>query len=318
MGLVLCLGVDYRAAAQGMFYGRNTSATMVLNADGSPLRKAVGRVEIIVGGEVLSGPEYTLVADGLFDFGVLTVPGAGPGKMVSATVRAWDSDHGATFAAARAGLVGQGSWTYDLLLGGGDLPPTEMIDFKELTLQGCIGREIPLPGHAEVQEGQPVYYGWPWEGDPAIISGVHLPTLAINQRPVFPVLGSPTGLALGSLTYVSNRLAYVPSPRTYGTDAVYYQVDRTGCFGTGVGNGVVFFEIQPSPARFKPTLFIASGKPGLLGLDGHRYRIEKSADLSAWASAGEVTGNFSEVDLSPFLAPGDRAQFIRATESTPP
>ncbi len=58
--------------------------------------------------------------------------------------------------------------------------------------------------------------------------------------------------------------------------------------------------------------------PKLRGLDGHRYRIEKSADLSVWTSAGEVTGNFSEVDLSPFLAPGDRAQFVRATEILKP
>ncbi len=123
---------------------------------------------------------------------------------------------------------------------------------------------------------------------------------------------------MGALAYVSNRLAYVPLPRTYGTDAVYYQVDGTGCFGTGIGTAVVFLDIQPSPARLKPTLFIASGKPGLFALDGHRYRIEKSADLSAWASAGEVTGNFSEVDLSPFLSPGDRAQFVRATEILKP
>jgi hypothetical protein len=313
VGLVLCLAVDSGVAAQGLFYGRNTSATMILNADGSPLKRDFGRVEILVGGEVLSGSKNTLVADGLFDFGVLTVPGAGPGKTVTATIRAWDTTYGATFAAALGvSRLGHGSWTYDLYLGGGDLPPTEMIFFKDLWLQGCIGREIPPPGHVEAQERQPFYYAWPWDGNPGIISDIQLPTVAINQRPVFPVPGYPKGLALGSLAYVSNRLAYIPLPRTYGTDAVYYQVLRTGCSGIGGGNGVVFFEIQPSPARFKPTLFIASGKPGLLALDGHRYRIEKSADLSAWMSAGEVTGNFSEVDLSPFLAPGDRAQFVRA------
>lgn len=63
-----------------------------------------------------------------------------------------------------------------------------------------------------------------------------------------------------------------------------------------------------------------SGKviPKVRGLDGHCYRIERSADLSVRASVGEVTGNFSEVDLSPFLSPGDRVQFICATEIPKP
>ena len=316
---MLCLWSGFGLAAQGTFYGRNTSSTMILDIDGAPLSKAVGRVEIIVSGTVLSGSVNTLVADGLFDFGVLTVPWMGPGVTASVTVRAWDARYGDTYAAVFVGaFIGFGSSTFDVVLGGGDSAAAEMVFFKGFRLRGCFGTVVPSPGHMEVQEGQPAYYAWPWAGNPGIISDINLPNFAYNQHPGFPVPGFPKGLALGSLAYISNRLAYVPLPRTYGTDAVYYQVARTGCFGIGSGNGVVFFDIQPSPARLKPTLVLASAKPRLLGLNGRRYRIEKSADLTAWGLAGEVTGSFSEVDLSSFLAPDARAQFFRATEITGP
>ena len=317
-GLVLCLWSGFGAAAQGAFDAYNNSeVNPILAGDYTRLSVEVGRVEILYKGIVLNTSKNTLASLGTFSFGILTIPDAEPGETVTITVRAWDVTLGATYEAAEAAIFGVrvSSSTFVVLLGTAALPGN-LDYFHGLTLgRPCFGTSVPPPYHAEVQEGQPVSFPWVGIG---FGQNIHPPNAAYNQRPGFPVPGYPKGLALGSLAYVSNWLAYVPLPRTYGTDAVYYQVDRTGCFGIGVGTGVVFFDIQPSPSRFKPTLFIASGKPGLLALDGHRYRIEKSADLSVWTSAGEVTGNFSEVDLSPFLAPGDRAQFVRATEILKP
>ena len=137
---ILAIGLvalSLSAFAQGTFNGKNTSTTPVLNFDGSKLSKVTGRVEILVGGTVLSTAKNTFAADGIFSLGVITTSVAGGGT-ASVTVRAWDSLVGATYAAAAAaGKGGFATSTFDVAnLATGSTPPPGMDNFKGLTLTG--------------------------------------------------------------------------------------------------------------------------------------------------------------------------------------
>lgn len=71
---ILAIGLvalSLSAFAQGTFNGKNTSTSPVLGADGLKLSKVTGRVEILVGGTVLSTAKNTFAADGIFSLGVI-------------------------------------------------------------------------------------------------------------------------------------------------------------------------------------------------------------------------------------------------------
>jgi hypothetical protein len=134
---ILAIGLvalSLSAFAQGTFNGKNTSTSPVLGADGLKLSKVTGRVEILVGGTVLSTAKNTFAADGIFSLGVITTSVAGGGT-ASVTVRAWDSAVGATYDAAVAAGKGFASSTFDVAgLATGSTPPPGMDNFKGLTL----------------------------------------------------------------------------------------------------------------------------------------------------------------------------------------
>lgn len=74
--------------------------------EGSPLAKAVGRVEVLTadGLTVLSpvqdGTGNALAADGIFSLGPMTVPGSTVGSPATVLLRAWDNSTGGTYALA--------------------------------------------------------------------------------------------------------------------------------------------------------------------------------------------------------------------------
>jgi hypothetical protein len=311
VGLVLFLGAEFGLVAQSRFNAKNLNTSPILAVDGvTKLSKAVGRVEIVYKGVVLNTGKKTFAADGIFSLGALLVPDVPPGGTAAITVRVWDSSVGATFADALGAGCCFAASTFDVqyLTGGAD-PPPAMDNFKGLTLNGkswCLHTDA-----ISVKEGAFAEFTLPDQG-------------ASNGRPASILTNSftwsgrsPAGTFGGTLPNVT----YQPAAHSYASDDFSYHYP----FGFGSDSFCLVYTtitVIPAPERSGPALVAesTSGKviPKLRGLDGHRYRIEKSADLSAWTSAGEVTGNFSEVDLSPFLAPGDRAQFVRATEITPP
>ena len=145
---ILALGLvalSLSAFAQGTFNGKNTSTSPLLGADGLKLSKATGRVEILVGGTVLSTAKNTLAADGIFSLGVITVPNAASGSTVAVTVRAWDTSAGATYTAAFvANNGGFAATTFNVEgLATGSTPPPAMANFTGLQLGGTT--VIPEP-----------------------------------------------------------------------------------------------------------------------------------------------------------------------------
>jgi hypothetical protein len=95
-----------------------TAKALILGANGQPLARGLGSVEILdsLGNVIRSGH---LVAAGIFAFGVVEIPGTVPGGNGSIQIRAWDGSQEDTFDTARirtseiVTLVG---------LGGGSIP----------------------------------------------------------------------------------------------------------------------------------------------------------------------------------------------------
>ncbi len=168
---LLLLGslLSFAAAAQGTFNANNnftpagaSAKAFVLDASGSPLAKANGRVEILSGNTTLSPNGSTGVAltlDGLFFINGMAVPGVPTGGTATLVVRAWDVSTGTTYAAATVkatATVTVGS------LGGGTTPPATFgnnSDFRGLRLSGTPpGPEAPKvasnPVATTITEGQ--------------------------------------------------------------------------------------------------------------------------------------------------------------------
>ena len=120
----------------GTFNGKNSSTlSPLLTPEGSKLPVANGRVEILYKDTVLNTAEKTLVIDGVFSLGVLTVPGVAAGGSATLTVRAWDTRAGATYALAQAAGSGFGSSTFSVTgLGGGLTAPPALDNFKGIRL----------------------------------------------------------------------------------------------------------------------------------------------------------------------------------------
>lgn len=306
---VLCLVAALPLAAQGTFNARNNSTTLVLRGDGTKLSKAVGRVEIVYQGIVLNTAKNTFAADGIFSVGVMTVPGVGAGGTATITVRVWDSSVGATYDAAFFS-GGANAATFDVVgLATGSTPPPAMFNFfKGLTVGSswCLHFD-----YFTVQEGASIEFTLPDQG-------------TYNGRPASFLTNSYTGTGQphpGTFSGILPNVTYRPAPRSYAPDSFTY------LYPTGFGNIISFclvsagITVLPAPERSGPALVseVSGDKvvPKLRGLNGHRYQVERSADLRVWDLAGEVTGNFTEVDLSPFLTLGDQAQFLRATDLTP-
>ncbi len=306
---VLCLSAASPLVAQGKFNAKNSSTTPVIGPDGvTRMSKVVGRVEIVYKGTVLSTAKNTFAADGIFSLGILTVPDVGAGGTATITVRVWDVTSGATYASAST----TGEVTFDIS-GLVTEPPSfpALADFFP-GLALCSGGVFASNGGATVEEG-----GAPLTFD---LSAVHPytccnSTLSGQSASVLTNL-FPGSLRFGTLSGVLPILIYAPPAHVYGYDGFTYPVGPGRCYPYSFA-----ITISPSPERSRPALAAAASAdkvvPKLRGLNGHRYRVERSADLMAWGLAGEVTGNFSEVDLSPFIAPDDQAQFFRASDLTP-
>ena len=304
---VLCFVAALPLAAQGTFSAKNDSTTLVLRGDGTKLSKAVGRVEIVYQGKVLNTAKNNFAADGIFSLGVMTVPGVGAGGTATITVRVWDSSVGATYEAAFFS-GGANAATFDVVgLATGTTPPPGMFDFfKGLTLG------LNWCAHLDwftVQEGASIEFTLPDQGT---YNGRH----ASVFTNFFTGTGQPHP---GTFSGILPNVTYRPAPRSYHPDSFTY------LFPLGLGFDFCLvpagITVLPAPERSGPALVsdVSGGKvvPKLRGLNGHRYRVERSSDLRAWDLAGEVTGNFTEVDLSPFLTLGDQAQYLRASDLTP-
>ncbi|MBN8245940.1 MAG: hypothetical protein J0L84_00695 [Verrucomicrobia bacterium] len=92
-----------------------------------PLPKHLGRVEVLdaTGAVIKAGG---LVADGLFNLGVVAIPGSTPGGAGNIVIRAWDTSTGDSFDATA--LRAQTLVTLTQL-GGGDLPPPRLGDVSD-------------------------------------------------------------------------------------------------------------------------------------------------------------------------------------------
>ncbi len=129
---------DRSVVVTGTFNAKNSAtASPLLADDGSKLSVAAGRVEVLFNGTVLNTAEKTLVVDGVFSLGVLTVPGAAAGGSATITVRAWDVGAGASYAVAEGAGFGFGSSTFSVTgLGGGVTAPPALDNFKGIRLAG--------------------------------------------------------------------------------------------------------------------------------------------------------------------------------------
>jgi len=307
LSCVFCLVAALPLTAQGTFFARNDSTTLVLREDGTKMPKVVGRVEIVFQGIVLSTARNTFAADGIFVLGPITVPGVGAGGTATITVRVWDSSVGATFD--EAVLYGRADGaTFDVVgLGTGTtLGPSMANFFKGLTVEPhfCLHFD-----NFTVQEGDSIAFTLPDQG-------------TYNGRPASLLTNTYTWTGQphsGTFSGILPNVTYRPTPRSYAPDSFTY------LFPLGLGFGFCLvpagITVLPAPERSGPALVseVSGDKvvPKLRGLNLHRYRVERSADLTAWGLAGEVTGNFTEVDLSTFLALGVQAQYLRATDLTP-
>ena len=129
---------DRSVVVGGTFDAKNSAtASPLLAEDGSKLSVAAGRVEVLFNGTVLNTAEKTLVVDGVFSLGVLTVPGVAAGGSATITVRAWDVGAGASYAVAEGAGFGFGSSTFSVTgLGGGVTAPPALDNFKGIRLAG--------------------------------------------------------------------------------------------------------------------------------------------------------------------------------------
>ncbi|MEN9676715.1 MAG: hypothetical protein RIS76_2611 [Verrucomicrobiota bacterium] len=116
---------------------------LILDPDGAPLSRSVGRVEVIGSdSSILSstkdGTGNPLGADGIFALGVMSVPGGRLGGSGRVTLRVWDSSTGASYD--EASVRGQTSISLPSL-DGGMKPPDNLSDsdFRGLRLSGGIG-----------------------------------------------------------------------------------------------------------------------------------------------------------------------------------
>ena len=171
----------------------------------------------------------------------------------------------------------------------------------------------PQPEVVQTTEDHPVSISVNW----IAINLWSQPISIIKEAASVTSYNRERGLFLGTVSGTTPTLVYTPQPHAYGTDQLYYTYGF--CPALGPFDSRVIIAIQPSAARQRPTLLISNTKtPSLLGLNGHRYRIEQSADLNSWEPIGSATGNYTTVDLSPFISAGTRAQFLRASEITGP
>ena len=294
-----------RISAQGNFNASNSVRSLILAPNGSRLSKAIGRVDVLYKGAVLSTAKNTFSGDGIFGLGVLTVPGVGSGGSAEITVRAWDSTVGKTFPLASANGSPAGSVTFTVSgLATGANPPPGMDNFRGFTLGSPT---ILTQAFVSVDENVPGPVLWllcrpGWGGECEGILGVPSVSLAHST--------------LGTFSGRDCQIVFNPFPNRYGSEGFLFPL----CGDQWAESQSGSISIRPAPERSMPALVVVSSQgktiPKLRGLNARRYRIERSADLTAWNASGEVVGNFSEVDLSPFLPPDDRAQFFRAIDVT--
>jgi hypothetical protein len=119
----------------------------------------------------------------------------------------------------------------------------------------------------------------------------------------------------GALVEFDGRLYYRHAPNTYGSVEFWKFV---WLCDIPVGLPILSFTVLPSPKRPYLALNPADAtKPGQLvlrGLAPKRYRVEKSADLSAWQPVGEFVANYSEVPVQALAPNATEVQFFRAVE----
>lgn len=92
-----------------------------------PFPKSLGRVEVLdgTGATIKAGG---LAADGIFNLGVVAIPGSTAGGIGTIIIRAWDSSTGNSYAVATL----RSSVVVSLTgLGGGDLPPPKLGDVSD-------------------------------------------------------------------------------------------------------------------------------------------------------------------------------------------
>lgn len=128
------------------------------------------------------------------------------------------------------------------------------------------------------------------------------------------------GLQLGSLSEPPNRLGstYTANANTYGEDRVYQY--RQGGFCDPPRWTATLLKIQVRPSPLRP--YLATKLNGnqhslvLRGLDGRKYRLQRSTNLITWENRNEVIGNTSEVALPDTENDGVESRFYRVLDVT--
>ena len=275
----------------------------------------------------------TFSSSGGFNGGNLTIPGDYGGKAVTFQVRVWNGEAFANYdLARRAASVGESEPFTETLVTPPERPQglLNLKSFRLWTGPSCNFLPTTVYDQITIHEGEsiPVHVD---VGDCADFQYRDVSALiAYNQNPTGPIIDKLPGLSLGTLHGVRNPFdgsqfeeapfTYVSSTNFYGTDYIYSEI----CCGFGgqrnYGSRAIAVTIQPSEARQQPTLFIpAPKKVALLGLNGRRYRIDRSFDLESWTQAATLTGNYSTVDLTKYVInKGTSTQFLRATDVTIP
>ena len=262
----------------GTFSAKNligTERRYILNGAGAPLPVAVGAVDIVYQGAVIKAG--SLVQDGVFAFGTVSIPGTKLGDTVTLTVRAWDISTGATFDLATK------KGTQDVVVGplGGDItPPIGMSNFKGFAISsGLVPPVITVPPVAPAVKnkndsltlsvtasGTGLSYQWQKDGadlkESATVSGVATPTLRLTalsaaSRGSYRAVVSNAGGSVPSSACVLGVL--VPQTISFGTLPALAYGDAGTLNVTASSGLAVVVKLVSGPATLAGKTLTATG-----------------------------------------------------------
>lgn len=235
------------------------------------------------------------------------IPGALPGEVVWLRVKAWDKAAGSYEGAVQSFGFAYGQsavFSYSQPATITDPSDTWPINFKGF----AIKHNLATP------------FG-PWS--------INVPTVSVIENESVPVPdatlanGEPVSreqwywalelwfwwsgvVNRDRLSEVDGRLLYYPPSHTYGL--LSYADDSIN----------LTFEVRPSARR--PYMAVVQDpfiwRVALRGLEGRRYRVERSTDLAKWDRVGEFTANSTEVTAEAVSATS-LTTYFRAVDVSP-
>lgn len=262
----------------------------------------------------------TTALPGTWSGGTRKLPGVSPGTAVSLKVRVWDSGY-PSFEAAAAANKGTGESAVFAFQDPLNNPPVAS-DFFMTNFRGFSINKQPCPltpswfFTTPSADGGRVYENELWDIPDGTIRDQPVPrdNWYAFLRSVVPPQADALG---GTLVELDSRLFYRHAPNSYGY--VNFVITGLHCDTPFVVQmAILSYTVLPSPKR--PCLALNPGSAStpaelvLRGLAPKRYRVEKSADLSAWQPVGEFVANYSEVPVQALAPNATEVQFFRAVE----